>query len=89
MKTKNLLIIGVVLVVLYVVYKKVNNKLTITEEDKSSAIGTSRNTIGDPEALGLTPCFCNGTFLGYTNKRNCKGMCRRKVRTHGDMRSIN
>ena len=44
------------------------------------ASGVRASISSTPKGMGSVPCFCNGTFLGYTNKRNCRKMCKKAVK---------
>jgi len=61
MNMKNLIMIGIGAVVLYVIYKK----FYVEKEETASASGTE------------SPCVCQGYFIGNMSDGKCKRMCRK------------
>lgn len=70
---KNAIYVWIGLAVLFVILYTANKQ----KEQKAGAGGYVNI---NPQAIGSKPCFCNGYFIGYMNKKACRKACRKAVK---------
>ena len=54
----------------------------VSQGDMVNELAFASGMTASPSSLFSPPCFCNGDFLGFTNKANCRRMCRKSVKFH-------
>ena len=52
----------------------------VSQGDMVNELAFASGMTASPSSLFAPPCFCNGNFLGFTNRGNCRRMCRKSAK---------